>query len=65
MWIVIHIAHSEKIADEICSILANEGFLVKRRAIHASRNNFDNGYEIRVLKSEAIEARDILHAHGI
>lgn len=60
VWIVIHMAHSEKAAEEVCTLLTNEGFMVRQKAVYRNVSSEENYYEILVIKSEAQEARNIL-----
>ncbi|MBR3743362.1 MAG: hypothetical protein IKN04_23380 [Clostridia bacterium] len=59
-WKVIHIAHSEKHAKEILSLLEREGFLARSKQVYRTVSSEDNYYEIVVLGSEAVEAQQLL-----
>ncbi|MCI0182442.1 MAG: glutamate decarboxylase [Acidibacillus sp.] len=62
MWTVIYITPSLRLAENICKRLMAEGFLVKRRQISASKQQF----EILVPEYELEDVReslnDIVHA---
>ncbi|MBQ7657090.1 MAG: hypothetical protein IJI53_00565 [Clostridia bacterium] len=59
-WKVIHMAHSEKNAREILSLLEREGILARGRQVYRTVSSDDNYYEIMVLGSEAVEAQQLL-----
>ncbi len=59
-WKVIHMAHSEKNANEILSLLEREGILARSKQVYRSVSSEDNYYEIMVLGSEAVEAQQLL-----
>ena len=59
-WKVIHMAHSEKNAREIISLLAREGFLARAKQVYKTVSSEENYYEIMVPGSEAVEAQQIL-----
>ena len=59
-WKVIHIAHSEKHAQEILSLLEKEGFMARSKQVYHSVSSEENDYEIMVLGSEAMEAQQLL-----
>ena len=60
MWVVVQIAKSAESAAEAQKILKDEGFLTKLREVYKGVPPEQNMYEIRVLASEAQEAREIL-----
>ncbi len=60
VWIVIHMAHSEKAAEEVCVLLTSEGLMARQKAVYRNVSSEENYYEILVIKSEAQEARNIL-----
>ena len=60
MWVVIHIAQGAETAAKIQALLAAEGFPVKLRKIYKNVPREQNCFEVRVLASEAEEARDVL-----
>lgn len=59
-WKVIHIARSEKHAQEILSLLEREGFMARMRQVYRTVSSEENDYEIMVLGSEAVEAQQLL-----
>jgi hypothetical protein len=63
MWVVISIARDKVAAEKAKRILDREGILVDLRPI--SKKMELGTYEILVLESEALEARDILSDCGI
>ena len=59
-WKVIHMAHSEKNAKEILSLLEGEGILARAKQVYKTVSSEENYYEIMVLGSEAVEAQQLL-----
>ena len=59
-WKVIHMAHSEKNAKEILSLLEREGILARAKQVYKTVSSDDNYYEIMVLSSEAVESQQLL-----
>ena len=59
-WKVIHMARSEKHANEILSLLEREGILARSKQVYRTVSSEDNYYEIMVLGSEAVEAQQLL-----
>lgn len=59
-WKVIHMAHSEKRAEEILALLEREGILARSRQVYRTVSSEENYYEIMVLGAEAMEARQLL-----
>ena len=59
-WKVIHMAHSEKNAQEILSLLEREGFLARGKQVYRTVSSEENYYEIMVPSSEAVEAQQLL-----
>ena len=59
-WKVIHMAHSEKNAQEILSLLEREGFLARSKQVYRTVSSEENYYEIMVPSSEAVEAQQLL-----
>lgn len=59
-WKVIHMAHSEKNANEILALLESEGILARSKQVYRTVSSEDNYYEIMVLGSEAVEAQQLL-----
>lgn len=60
MWLVVYISPSLQMADAVERLLLDEGFLVRRKAVSGS-----DTYELRVLESEAKEARELLVEKGL
>ncbi|MFB5267373.1 glutamate decarboxylase [Paenibacillus terreus] len=58
MWTVIYIAPTAKLAERIKLKLSEEGFLVKTRAISASKQQF----EILVPSGEVEEVQEVLNS---
>ncbi len=63
MWVVISIARDKAAAQKAKDVLDAEGILVDLRPI--TKKVELGTYEILVLESEALEARDILSESGI
>ncbi|MBR6187190.1 MAG: hypothetical protein IKQ41_13135 [Clostridia bacterium] len=59
-WKVIYIAHSEKNAKAILSLLEREGFMARSKQVYRTVSSEENDYEIMVLGSEAMEAQQLL-----
>lgn len=59
-WKVIHMAHSEKNANEILALLEGEGILARSKQVYRTVSSEENYYEIMVLGSEAVEAQQLL-----
>ena len=59
-WKVIHMAHSEKNANEILALLEGEGILARSKQVYRTVSSEDNYYEIMVLGSEAVAAQQLL-----
>ncbi len=59
-WMVIHMAHSEKLANAILALLEQEGFLARSRQVYRTVSSEDNYYEIMVPRAEAQEAQQLL-----
>ena len=59
-WKVIHMAHSEKNANEILALLEGDGILARSKQVYRTVSSEDNYYEIMVLGSEAVEAQQLL-----
>lgn len=60
VWLVVYMSPSAQMADAVEQLLQSEGFLVRRRAVSGS-----DTYELRVLESEAQEARKLLIEKGL
>ena len=63
MWVVISITKDKAAAEKVKEFLDKEGILVDLRSI--TKKKEAGTYEILVLESEALEARDILSDCGI
>ncbi len=63
MWRVVYIAHTQQGAETVEQVLQQEGFLVERRTLSAVGSA--GAFELRVLKSEAEEARNVLNERGL
>jgi hypothetical protein len=63
MWVVISIARDKPAAQKAKDVLDAEGILVDLRPITKKKEL--GTYEILVLESEALEARDVLSESGI
>ena len=63
MWVVISITRDKAAAEKAKGALEKEGVLVHLRPI--TKKKGAGTYEILVLESEALEARDILSESGI
>lgn len=59
-WKVIHMARSEKHAQEILRLLEQEGILARSKQVYRTVSSEDNYYEIMVLGAEAREAQQLL-----
>ena len=64
-WKVIHMAHSEKNAREVLSLLEQEGILARSKQVYRTVSSEENYYEIMVLGSEAVEAQQLLIEHNL
>lgn len=60
MWVAIDMARSLEQAEHIKSALEKEGFLVQLKSVYKKKSGSGNFYEIRVLETEAEEARNLL-----
>ncbi len=61
MWTVVYIAPNGVIAEQLKSILTNEGLLVMLRPIGAPHLGNSASVEILVPESEAEEANEIIN----
>lgn len=59
-WKVIHMAHSEKLAQTILAALEDEGFLARFKQVYRTVSSEENYYEIMVPSAEAKEAQQLL-----
>ena len=64
-WKVIHMTHSEKHANEILTLLEQEGFLARSHQVYRTVSSEENYYEIMVLGAEAMEAQQLLIEHNL
>ncbi len=64
-WTVIHMARSEKHANDILALLEQEGFLARSRQVYRIVSSQENYYEIMVPGSEAMEAQQLLIEHNL
>ncbi len=63
MWVVISITRDRSAALRIKELLEEEGLLTEVRPVATKGKT--GMIEIRVLESEALEAREILTEHGM
>ena len=63
-WLVVHIAHNRQQADAVVRMLEEEGFLVNVKAL-GGMVSASGACELRVLASEAEEARRLLLEKGL
>lgn len=63
LWRVVYIARGEQQAEIIESLLQSAGFLVNRRHTSSVSARTED-IEIKILDSEAAEARNYLIEHG-
>ena len=64
MWIVMHIARGKALCDRLVSLLEANGILVNVKPTYKNMPESQNDYQIRVLKSEAEQARSVLIKNG-
>ncbi len=64
MWIVVHMAKSQKVMQQVRDLLTAEGILVRVKPVYKQLSPDENYYEIQALQSETQEARDVLMDHG-
>lgn len=62
-WLVVYVCSSLRMKEEVESLLAAEGFLVRCRTM--DRSSADGLYELCTLESEAREARAFLTEKGL
>lgn len=60
MWTVVYISPNKVIAEQIKSLIANEGLMVMLRPIGVPHLGDSGSVEVLVLESEAEEANQIL-----
>lgn len=61
MWTVVYIASNKVTAEQIKTVLTNEGLLVMLRPLGVPHLGDSNTFEILVPESEASEANEILN----
>ncbi len=64
LWLVVAVAYSQRQADAVEQLLRSEGFLVRVRALDRAVSG-SGAFELRVLASEAEEARAFLVDRGL
>jgi hypothetical protein len=64
MWIVVGMSSSRKAAAMMQKALESEGILVKIKNISSKIKSSDDTYEVMVLESESVSAREILMEKG-
>ena len=64
LWLVVAVAYSQQQADAVEQLLRSEGFLVRVRALDRAVSG-SGAFELRVLASEAEEARKFLMERGL
>lgn len=65
MWVVIHMVKSLALAEDLCSKLRAEGFLIRHNAVYRGVSEEDNYFEIKAPEAEAAEARQVLVDSGL
>ena len=63
-WLVVSMAYSQRQADAVEELLRNEGFLVRIHVLNRAVSG-SGVFELRVLASEAGEARRFLTERGL
>lgn len=61
MWTVVYIASNKVLAEQIKTVLSNEGLLVMLRPLGVPHLGDSSTFEILVPESEASEANEILN----
>ena len=64
LWLVVCVTYSQRQADAVEQLLRDEGFLVRVRALNRAISG-SGVFELRVLASEAGEARRFLSERGL
>ena len=64
LWLVVCVSYSQRQADAVEQLLRDEGFLVRVRALNRAISG-SGVFELRVLASEAGEARRFLSERGL
>jgi hypothetical protein len=62
---VIHMARTLSLAEQMADALKREGFLVKLSPVYRGVSEAENYYELMVPESEAGEARQVLLDRGL
>jgi hypothetical protein len=64
MWVVIHMAHSERKAQDAQALLTREGFMVRVKPVARALAG-ERCFELQTIKAEAREAREVLQENGL
>lgn len=64
VWMVVYMAHNQHQADLVERMLRDEGFLVRMQALNRAVTG-SGVFELRVLASEAEEARRFILENGL
>ena len=64
LWLVVCVTYSQRQADAVEQLLRDEGFLVRIHALNRAISG-SGVFELRVLASEAEEARRFLSERGL
>ena len=64
MWIVVGMAGSPEIANDMLAVLEAEGLLVKVRELSGNKKHRKSTFEVLVLESELDSAQEILRENG-
>ena len=64
LWLVVCVSYSQRQADAVEQLLRDEGFLVRVRTLNRAITG-SGVFELRVLASEAGEARRFLSERGL
>ncbi len=62
VWLVVYMTQNLQALEAAEQMLEDEGFLVRRRALQRAVSG--GAYELRVLESEAQEARQLIMERG-
>lgn len=63
VWLVVYMTQDLRALEAAERMLTDEGFLVRRRELHRAVSGA-GAYELRVLASEAQEARQLIMERG-
>ena len=63
MWTVVYMAQNKEIAENLQTVLTDEGILVKLKPV-SNRESSDNYFEILVPESEVEESHNIIIEKG-